>query len=61
MNSDISCEKRDGDGYDFCQDESILMNGEGILIVLETPDEHYYYLHYPLGSENSYMYRLQEP
>ncbi len=61
MNTDIPCNVRDGDGHDFCRNEYVPMNGEGILIVLETPNEHYYYLHYPLGSENSYMYRFQGP
>lgn len=58
MNSDIPCERRDGDGHDFCKDERINMEGEGILIALKTPEKHYIYLHYPLGLENSYAYRL---
>jgi hypothetical protein len=63
MNTDIPCEKRDGGGYDFCQDKQLDMNGEGTLIVLEATDggKNYYYLFYPLGSENSYVYSLQEP
>lgn len=61
MNPDIPCEKRDGGGYDFCQDRYLSMNGEGILIVLETSEENYTYLHYPLGSENSYLFGYQGP
>jgi hypothetical protein len=60
MNPAISCEKRDGDGYDFCQDKSMKMNGEGILLMLETTDKQYY-LHYPLGSENTWIYGQQRP
>lgn len=60
MNPDIPCEQRDGGGYDFCQDKYLPMQGEGILIVLETPAGGYLYLHYPLGSENSYAYRKRE-
>jgi hypothetical protein len=55
MNPDIPCQKHDGGGYDFCQDKYLPMNGEGILIVLSNT------LYYPLGSENSYIYRPQEP
>ena len=61
MNTDISCEIRDGGGYDFCQDKYLRMNGKGILIVLETSDGRYNYLHYPLGSEGSWIYSLQKP
>jgi len=58
MNPDISCEIRDGGGHDFCRDEYIPMNGEGILIIL---GERSYNLHYPLGSENSWFYGLENP
>ncbi len=58
MNPDISCERRDGGGYDFCKEERISMEGEGKLIVLKTPDENFIYIHYPLGLENSYAYGL---
>jgi hypothetical protein len=70
MNPGISCEKRVGGGYDFCRDESIQMLNEGILLVLAASDDqssgtevpqYYIYLHYPLGSENSWVYALQEP
>jgi len=68
MNSSISCQQRDGDGYDICQDESVSMENEGILLVLGTnlPDmspeaEVFYYLHYPMGSEGSWVYIRQEP
>jgi hypothetical protein len=61
VNPDIPCETQDGDGYDFCKDQYLPMNGEGILIVLETAgDPSYRHLDYPLGSQNSYSYGLQE-
>ena len=41
--------------YDFCEDKTIAMDNEGILIVLgETLD-------FPMGSENSWFYRKQDP
>ena len=61
MNAGISCEKRDGGGYDFCHDESIEMKDEGILLVLPTKGESSVHLAYPLGSENSWSYFLQKP
>ena len=69
MNSEISCNERNSDGYDFCQDETIDMLNEGILIVLVTSVENpntkqmqnYASLYYPLGSENSWVYDLQNP
>lgn len=70
MNPGISCNKRDGDGHDFCRDEYIEMLNEGILIVVASSDEllpgtkipHYYIsLNYPLGSQNSWAYSLQSP
>lgn len=70
MNAGIPCETRGGDGYDFCRDESIKMLNEGILLVLiakvaQSPATEgvkpYVRLHYPLGSENSWVYFLQNP
>jgi hypothetical protein len=69
LNPSISCDTTSGDGYDVCHDQSITMQGEGILAVLETqadasPGQQppiYYYLHYPLGSEDSWVYQLQAP
>lgn len=69
INSDIPCEDHDGGGYDFCQDKYLPMNGKGILLVRETSNakpgsqatKYYYYLQYPLGSQNSYIYDLQQP
>jgi hypothetical protein len=61
MNSAISCSVRDGGGYDFCRDEYLPMNDEGILLVLGTPNQESIFLFYPLGSENSYVYSKQEP
>jgi hypothetical protein len=70
MNPDIPCEKRIGDGYDFCRDETIIMDNEGILLVLASRAKaspgtqvplHDIHLAYPLGSENSWPYALQEP
>ena len=51
-----------------CRNERIPMNGEAILLVLATSDTYpqlgqgtvYCYLHYPLGSENSYVYARQD-
>jgi hypothetical protein len=60
MNSEIACRKRNGGGYDFCKDEYLHMEGEGILLVLATPSGKYIHLHYPLGDENSYAYSLLE-
>lgn len=69
MNVGIPCDMRDGGGYDFCRDEYLPMNGEGILIVLEISSDglytqeptYEYSLHYPLGSENSWAYHLKSP
>jgi hypothetical protein len=60
MNIDISCNTRKGGGYDFCEDERLIMDDEGILLVLATPSGNYIHLHYPLGGENSYGYSLLE-
>ena len=63
MNPEIPCQVTDGGGYDICRDQWVEMQGEGILILLGTnkpsdpPEEQvYYYLHYPMGSENSWDY-----
>lgn len=70
MNSEIPCEKRVGGGYDFCRDESIKMDHEGILIVLTTRAKESQdtvmplsdiRLAYPLGYENSWIYFPREP
>jgi hypothetical protein len=69
MNDSIPCDRRDGDGHDFCQNKYVQMNGEGILIVLggstKRPSadgpRYYYFLVYPLGSENTYGYDWQGP
>ena len=68
MNSAIPCTTADGGGHDICRNERIPMNGEAILLVLATSDTYpqlgqgtvYCYLHYPLGSENSYVYARQD-
>ena len=65
MNPQIPCDQREGDGYDFCRDETVMMINEGILIVLASfgdpiagkqPTHYYISLNYPLGSENSWSY-----
>ncbi len=68
MNPGISCQITVGDGHDNCRDQYIKMDGEGILLVLETvkgtspgQDERQYVLHYPLGTEDSWVYTIQEP
>lgn len=70
MNPAISCEERNGGGYDFCRDESIRMENEGILLILTLDDGqspakevsgYTNWLVYPLGSENSWSYTHQEP
>ena len=61
----IPCETPVGDGYDFCRDESIKMDHEGILLVLPTRATdttiNSIHLAYPMGSENSWAYHRQEP
>ena len=70
MNPDIPCEERNGGGYDFCRDETIYMENEGVLLVLTEKErqsstieasQYLIWLAYPLGSENSWTYNLQEP
>lgn len=70
INTDISCDLHDGSGYDFCQNKSIPMKGEGILLVLEghrdnsdhQEPKYIYTLYYPMGSENVYSYyQLKTP
>jgi hypothetical protein len=67
MNPALSCAQTDGDGYDFCRDKSLSMDDEGILLVLGTntedtpPGSEVYYLHFPLGSEDSWVYTLRGP
>ena len=60
VNDEIPCSVRNGGGHDFCEDEHIEMDGEGILLVLPTPSGAYIYLHYPFGVDNSYAYSLVE-
>lgn len=60
VNDEISCNVRNGGGHDFCEDEHITMDGEGILLVLATPSGAYINLHYPFGVDNSYTYSLAE-
>ncbi len=70
MNPEIPCEERIGGGYDFCRDETIKMNNEGILLVMTIRDNQLsrtedpgkkIFLVYPLGSESSWSYHLQRP
>lgn len=56
-----SCEDVDYNGYDFCQDRSILMKGEGILLVLNDDPSAGFDLFFPLGSENTWVYRFLKP
>lgn len=70
MNPDIPCDRRNGGGHDFCRDERIEMNGEGILLVLNNSDiveipegatrQAYISLFYPMGSENFYAYGYRD-
>ncbi len=67
INPAIPCTETDGGGHDVCRNERISMNGEEILVVLATSAPYpldqgpvYYYLHYPMGSENSYVYSRQD-
>ena len=57
INPSFNCEEPTGltHWYDFCEDSSIAMDNEGILIVLGNS------LAFPMGSENSWSYHLQEP
>jgi len=70
MNPEIPCNVRVSGGFDFCQGESMRMENEGILLVLASREEllpgteeveAHIYMHYPLGSENSWVYTFQEP
>jgi hypothetical protein len=69
IDTGISCDVHDSGGYDFCQDKTIPMKDEGILLVLETlryvpsqqEQKYGYLLYFPLGSENTYVYHLQAP
>ena len=71
MNVSISCKQPNCDGYDFCIDEHIPMEGEGILIILgpssseelspEILTQDYLNLFYPLGSQGSWVYEFVEP
>lgn len=65
FNPDISCEQTNGGGFDFCSKKSISTSDEGILIILGsslTPGPpRGINLWYPLGSENTWVYTLQEP
>ncbi len=57
INPSFSCDQPTGymGWHDFCEDKTIAMDNEGILIVLgETLD-------FPMGSENSWFYSLQKP
>ena len=70
MNARISCSKRNGGGHDFCRDEYIAMEGEGILLVLgpssseeispEVLTQDYIILFYPLGDQGSWGYEFVE-
>lgn len=65
MNPEIPCNKRNGGGYDFCRDEWVNMENEGILLVFtgknwgatstEEP-QNTIWLAYSLGSEESWTY-----
>ena len=70
MGVGISCRQTNGSGYDFCRDEAIIMEGEGILIILGpssgvniNPDilkQNYIALFYPLGAQGSWAYQFDE-
>jgi hypothetical protein len=70
MNVRISCSKRNCGGHDFCRDEYMKMDGEGILLVLGpssseeiSPDllpQYYINLFYPLGDQGSWAYEFVE-
>ncbi len=74
MNSDLSCDQPGSKGffYDFCRDEAVYMDNEGVLLVLgvskenQSPNDHrlptrWVVLLVPMGSENAWGYTLQEP
>lgn len=67
INPDLGCDQSGGGGYDFCQNKSLLMADEGILLVLGVPKDSTQppprgiNLWFPLGSENTWTYSLQEP
>lgn len=57
INPSFNCDEPTGHTvwYDFCEDKSIAIDNEGILIVLGKT------LDFPMGSENSWFYTKQEP
>ena len=66
LDPEKSCDFSGGYGYDFCQDQSIQMVNEGILLILGSNEQNDYpyprlKLWFPLGSENTWVYTLQEP
>jgi hypothetical protein len=74
INPELSCDHPGGRGgfYDFCRDEAVTMDNEGILLVLgvskynQSPGDHrsptrWINLWVPMGSENTFVYQLQEP
>ncbi len=72
INSDLDCDRPGGSGYDFCKNESIMMNDEGILLALGVPKDMMVSpqgtmpmrginLWFPAGSENTWVYTLVEP
>jgi hypothetical protein len=59
-----SCEDVDYNGYDFCSGRSVVMKGEGILLVLYQQEDGPFAglrLFFPLGSENVWVYEFQKP
>jgi hypothetical protein len=72
FNPAIPCSRPGGDGHDFCLNSGVAMEGEGILIVLGSPTPLIRFpggkyaprgikLLLPAGSENSWVYDLEEP
>lgn len=66
LDPEKNCDSSGGYGHDFCQDQSIQMVNEGILLVLGSNEQNdnpfpRLKLWFPLGSENTWVYTLQEP
>jgi len=72
FNPGLSCDQAGGDGHDFCRNEQIRMENEGILLVMGVPKPRINLyggtdaprgisLIFPAGSENSWAYDLKEP
>jgi len=72
FNPEISCTQRGASGHDFCRNASIPLSDDGVILVLGAPRPAISLpgdtfaprgitLWFPVGSENTWAYDLQEP